>query len=86
MGSDHTLNKAPIQGINLSAAAAGMLLLLLLSSSCVPAGRLPAGMSLWGAGQQLVATGGLRALYQGNVVNVLRSAPARAVDFFAFDL
>jgi len=53
---------------------------------CVPVGHLPSGVSLWAAGQQLVATGGLGALYKGNLVNVLRSAPARAVDFFAFDL
>jgi hypothetical protein len=38
------------------------------------------------AGQHLVAAGGLGALYKGNLVNVLRSAPARSVDFFAFDL
>lgn len=59
---------------------------ILLFRVCVSVGHLPSGVSLWAAGQQLVATGGLGALYKGNLVNVLRSAPARAVDFFAFDL
>jgi hypothetical protein len=34
----------------------------------------------------MVAQGGAAALFRGNLVNVMRSAPARAVDFFAFDL
>eukprot|EP00878_Enallax_costatus_P032442 GHUV01035652.1.p1 GENE.GHUV01035652.1~~GHUV01035652.1.p1 ORF type:complete len:247 (+),score=46.75 GHUV01035652.1:1416-2156(+) len=50
------------------------------------AGTLPANRGLLHAAQQLIAAGGVAALYRGNLVNVLRSAPARAVDFFAFDL
>ena len=30
--------------------------------------------------------GGWRALFRGNAVNVMRSAPSKALDFFAFDL
>ena len=29
---------------------------------------------------------GWRALYRGNLLNVLRSAPQKALDFFTFDL
>lgn len=50
------------------------------------AGTLPPGTSLLAAGRQMVGAGGVAALYRGNLVNVLRSAPARAVDFFAFDV
>jgi hypothetical protein len=47
-------------------------------------GRLPPGTSLLAAGTSIVASKGVGALYQGNLVNVLRSAPARAIDFFSF--
>jgi len=30
--------------------------------------------------------GGWRALFRGNAVNVMRSAPSKALDFFAFDM
>ncbi|KAF6250663.1 mitochondrial carrier domain-containing protein [Scenedesmus sp. NREL 46B-D3] len=50
------------------------------------AGALPPGSSLLSAAQGLVAQGGAGALFRGNLVNVMRSAPARAVDFLAFDL
>jgi hypothetical protein len=52
----------------------------------IHAGTLPPGCSLLSAAQGLVAEGGAAALFRGNLVNVMRSAPARAVDFFAFDL
>lgn len=38
------------------------------------------------AAQHMVADGGWGCLYRGNLVNVLRSAPQKALDFFAFDL
>ena len=50
------------------------------------AGTLPTGTSLLAAAQQLVAEGGLGALYRGNLVNVVRSAPQKAMDFYTFDL
>lgn len=50
------------------------------------AGALPPGSNLLSAAQGMMAEGGVAALFRGNLVNVLRSAPARAVDFFAFDL
>jgi hypothetical protein len=58
----------------------------LLIACAAPAGTLPPGCSLLSAAQGLVAEGGAAALFRGNLVNVMRSAPARAVDFFAFDL
>ncbi|KAK9811389.1 hypothetical protein WJX72_003076 [[Myrmecia] bisecta] len=38
------------------------------------------------AAQQVVGRDGWRALYRGNLVNVMRSAPQKAIDFLAFDL
>ena len=35
--------------------------------------------------EQVASKSGWRALYRGNAVNVLRSAPQKALDFFAFD-
>jgi solute carrier family 25 phosphate transporter 23/24/25/41 len=55
-------------------------------AGCAAAGALPPGCSLLSAAQGLVAAGGAGSLFRGNLVNVMRSAPARAVDFFAFDL
>jgi Mitochondrial carrier protein len=55
---------------------------------CTPrdhAGKLPPGVNLLAAAQEMARQHGAAALYRGNVMNVLRSAPARAVDFFAFD-
>ncbi|KAF8065873.1 SLC25A24 [Scenedesmus sp. PABB004] len=49
------------------------------------AGAMPPGTSLAAAARALLAEGGVAALYRGNVINVLRSAPARAIDFFGFD-
>jgi solute carrier family 25 phosphate transporter 23/24/25/41 len=51
------------------------------------AGSLPAGGgSLLGSLRQLAGSHGWRALYKGNLVNVARSAPQKALDFFAFDM
>jgi hypothetical protein len=49
------------------------------------AGKLQQG-SLLAAAQQMAADGGWRCLFRGNGVNVMRSAPQKALDFFAFDL
>mmetsp|Transcript_59927 Transcript_59927/g.190367 ORF Transcript_59927/g.190367 Transcript_59927/m.190367 type:complete len:573 (+) Transcript_59927:174-1892(+) len=37
------------------------------------------------AAQDIYRRGGMRALFMGNGVNVLRSAPQKAIDFFAFE-
>jgi Mitochondrial carrier protein len=42
--------------------------------------------SLLQQAHKLVKKGGWQALYAGNAVNVLRSAPQKALDFFWFDL
>ena len=38
------------------------------------------------AARQIVAAAGWRGLFRGNATNVLRSAPQKALDFFAFDV
>lgn len=37
------------------------------------------------AAQRIVAAQGWQGLYKGNLVNVMRSAPSKALDFFVFD-
>ena len=37
------------------------------------------------AASDIVSSQGWRGLYRGNALNVLRSAPQKALDFFAFD-
>ncbi|CAD7702330.1 unnamed protein product [Ostreobium quekettii] len=48
-------------------------------------GAIPLGLSPMDAAKSLVEQSGWRALYRGNLTNVLRSAPQKALDFFAFD-
>ncbi len=38
------------------------------------------------AARGIVARSGIAGLYRGNLVNVLRSAPQKSLDFFAFDM
>ena len=38
------------------------------------------------AARGIVASSGVAGLYRGNLVNVLRSAPQKSLDFFAFDM
>ena len=38
------------------------------------------------AARGIVARSGVAGLYRGNLVNVLRSAPQKSLDFFAFDM
>ncbi len=45
-----------------------------------------AGVGTLAAAREVIATSGLRGLYRGNATNVLRSAPQKALDFFAFDV
>ncbi|KIY98021.1 Calcium-binding carrier protein SCaMC-1-A [Monoraphidium neglectum] len=61
---------APLETLRLAAMAGG-----------VPAG---ARMDLMAA--EIVRSHGWRALYKGNGINVMRSAPQKALDFFNFDL
>jgi solute carrier family 25 (mitochondrial phosphate transporter), member 23/24/25/41 len=42
--------------------------------------------SMFHQAKTLVGAKGWQALYAGNAVNVLRSAPQKALDFFWFDL
>mmetsp|Transcript_41256 Transcript_41256/g.123173 ORF Transcript_41256/g.123173 Transcript_41256/m.123173 type:complete len:383 (-) Transcript_41256:419-1567(-) len=51
----------------------------------VMTGALEAGDLLQGAGLLMARGGGWRALFRGNAVNVMRCAPSKALDFFAFD-
>lgn len=37
------------------------------------------------AASDIVSSQGWRGLYRGNLLNVMRSAPQKALDFFAFD-
>lgn len=48
-------------------------------------GAIPADVSPMQAARSVCATQGWRSLYKGNLTNVLRSAPQKALDFFAFD-
>lgn len=48
-------------------------------------GAIPTGVSTLSAAKSLLAKSGWRELYKGNLTNVLRSAPQKALDFFAFD-
>lgn len=41
---------------------------------------------LLAAARDIVRRSGVAGLYRGNLVNVLRSAPQKSLDFFAFDL
>lgn len=53
------------------------------------AGHRKAGVSvgsMFTAASDIVRTKGWRALYRGNGANVARSAPQKALDFFAFDM
>ncbi|GBF93299.1 mitochondrial substrate carrier protein [Raphidocelis subcapitata] len=61
---------APLETVRLSAMAGG----------------LPAGGRIDAALSALMQSHGWRALYKGNAVNVMRSAPQKALDFFTFDL
>lgn len=42
--------------------------------------------NLMAAARGIVARSGIAGLYRGNLVNVLRSAPQKSLDFFAFDM
>ncbi|EIE21007.1 mitochondrial carrier [Coccomyxa subellipsoidea C-169] len=42
--------------------------------------------NLMAAARGIVASSGVAGLYRGNLVNVLRSAPQKSLDFFAFDM
>lgn len=35
---------------------------------------------------QIVQRNGWRALYRGNLLNVVRAAPQKALDFFSFEI
>jgi len=48
-------------------------------------GALPAEMGPVQAARSVCETQGWKSLYKGNLTNVLRSAPQKALDFFAFD-
>ena len=48
-------------------------------------GAIPAELSTMQAARSVCETQGWRSLYKGNLTNVLRSAPQKALDFFAFD-
>lgn len=48
-------------------------------------GAIPGGLSTVEAARTVVRSSGWRALYKGNLTNVVRSAPQKALDFFAFD-
>jgi len=48
-------------------------------------GAIPADLGPVQAARSVCATQGWRSLYKGNFTNVLRSAPQKALDFFAFD-
>lgn len=50
-----------------------------MTRGCASAGTLAAA-------RKVVAANGWRGLYRGNATNVLRSAPQKALDFFAFDV
>ena len=45
-----------------------------------------AGLGTLAAAQAVMVSAGWRGLYRGNATNVLRSAPQKALDFFAFDI
>jgi solute carrier family 25 phosphate transporter 23/24/25/41 len=47
-------------------------------------GSMPEGGAMKAA-QDVVKSNGWRGLFKGNGVNVMRSAPQKALDFFAFD-
>lgn len=48
-------------------------------------GSIPVNLSPVQAARNVCATTGWKSLYKGNLTNVLRSAPQKALDFFAFD-
>lgn len=50
------------------------------------AGLLPPDSSLMTGAQTLMQQHGWHGLYRGNLINVMRSAPQKAMDFFVFDL
>ncbi|KAL6751074.1 hypothetical protein V8C86DRAFT_734268 [Haematococcus lacustris] len=51
----------------------------------VMTGAVPSSQSLAQAASHIVEQQGWQGLYRGNALNVLRSAPQKALDFFAFD-
>lgn len=58
------------------------------AAAAAAGGRRRGGLSvgsMFTAGTNIVRTQGWRALYRGNGANVARSAPQKALDFFAFD-
>ena len=59
---------------------------LLAMSSAESAGAGAAGGGILAAGLALARAQGWRALYRGNLLNVARAAPQRALDYFTFDL
>lgn len=48
-------------------------------------GAIPAKTGTLAAAMSVVEQEGWKALYKGNLTNVIRSAPQKALDFFAFD-
>lgn len=48
-------------------------------------GAIPSDHSTMAAAKAVMKKYGWKALYKGNLTNVLRSAPQKALDFFAFD-
>lgn len=48
-------------------------------------GSIPAQTSTLAAARSVMAREGWKALYKGNLTNVIRSAPQKALDFFVFD-
>lgn len=55
-------------------------------SSMVSLSRQSKAPNLMAAARGIVASSGVAGLYRGNLVNVLRSAPQKSLDFFAFDM
>lgn len=53
---------------------------------CVCVRRQSRAPNLVAAARRIVASSGVAGLYRGNLVNVLRSAPQKSLDFFAFDM
>jgi solute carrier family 25 (mitochondrial phosphate transporter), member 23/24/25/41 len=53
---------------------------------CAPKGVTSGAGRMMGAASDLVRRHGWAALYKGNRANVFRSAPQKALDFFAFDM
>lgn len=48
-------------------------------------GSMPEGTGALSAARTVVQSSGWKGLFRGNGVNVMRSAPQKALDFFAFD-